>query len=204
MRVFGLTGGIASGKSTVAHHLRARGVPILDADVLARAAVAPGSAALSEIREHFGAQALTAEGALNRAWLGERVFHDPAELAVLNRIVHPRVAQLFRDECLALEHAGHRLVGYEVPLLFENGLEKGLSPVVVVGADPELQVSRAMERNGWSKDHTEARLAAQWPLADKLARADYVIDNSGSLAQTFAQADAVLAQLRALEAESAS
>jgi dephospho-CoA kinase len=197
MRVFGLTGGVGSGKSTVAGYFRQSGVPVIDADELARVVVAPGSAALLELCHHFGPELLTESGELDRAWLGKRIFQDPSELAIVNQIVHPRVAQLFQERRRELELSGHTLVGYEVPLLFENGLDRTLRPVVVVTAPLALQKSRAMQRSGWSREHTEARIRAQLPLADKLARADYVIDNGGTLQQTYAQADAVLARLRA-------
>jgi dephospho-CoA kinase len=197
MRVFGLTGGVGSGKSTVAAYFRERGVPIIDADELAREVVEPGSVALAELSQHFGPELLTESGNLNRTWLGRRVFGLPSELATVNRIIHPKVAQLFQERCRELEHQGHPLAGYEVPLLFENGLDHALRPVVLVTAPLDVQISRAMQRSGWSKEHTEERVAAQMPLAQKLARADYVIDNGGGLEQTLTQADAVLSRLRA-------
>lgn len=191
VRVFGLTGGLGSGKSTVAAHYRSRGLPVIDADALAREVVTPGSAALAEIAREFGPDVL-AGAALDRPRLAALVFGDPAARQRLEGITHPRIQALRDARLRELEARGEPLVCYEVPLLFEKGLEAGLRPVVVVSAPEALQLERARERDGATDAMTRARLAAQLPLADKAARADFVIDNSGPLAATLAQADAVL------------
>ncbi|HEX2730705.1 MAG TPA: dephospho-CoA kinase [Polyangiaceae bacterium] len=196
MHLFGLTGGVASGKDVIAARFRERGVPTVDADELARIAVQPGSPALAEIRERFGPQLVGQTGELDRAALARIVFGDPEKLAQLNRIVHPRVALLLQQKVNELSSAGHTLGCYVVPLLFENGLEAKLRPVVLVAAPLEVQVQRAMARSGWSEAEARARIAAQLPLEEKQARADYVIDNGGTLQSAAARADEVLDAIR--------
>lgn len=195
--LFGLTGGIASGKSTVGRLLRARGVTVVDADDLARRAVLPGQPALAEIEAVFGPQ-IVVNGALDRAALGQIVFSDATARARLNAIVHPRVAELLQQELAALvvEPGALHLVCYEVPLLFENGLDAWLRPTLLVACDEQTQVERAMARNGWSREHAAARIAAQMPLVDKRARADLVLDNDGDLAALEAQVDVALAEVQ--------
>jgi dephospho-CoA kinase len=191
VRVFGLTGGLGSGKSTVAEHYRRRGLPVIDADALAREVVAPGSPALAEIAREFGAEMLLGT-ALDRPKLAALVFADPAARQRLESITHPRI-QALRDVRLGeLAARGEPLACYEVPLLFEKGLEDSLRPVVVVRVPEALQVERAQQRDRASEAMIRARLAAQLPIAEKAARADYVIDNAGALADTWAAADTVL------------
>jgi dephospho-CoA kinase len=191
LRLFGLTGGLGSGKSSVAEHYRQRGLPVIDADALARVVVEPGSPALADIAREFGPQ-LVPGGALDRQALAQLVFADPAARLRLEAITHPRI-QARRDELLReLEAAGEPLVCYEVPLLFEKGLESGLRPVVVVSVPEALQIERAQRRDQATESMVRARLAAQLPLAEKAARADHVIDNAGPLTQTRASADEVL------------
>ncbi len=197
MHVFGLTGGVASGKSVVADRFRRRGVPVIDADVLARQAVVPGSPALSRIVDHFGTGILSHDGVLDRALLAKRVFDDREQLATLNTIVHPEVARLLEARLDELRKQNTELVCYEVPLLFENGLQERLRPVVLVATSPRLQVERAITRSGWTEAQARARIEAQWSLDDKRALADYVIDNDGTLEQTRLRADEVLRAVRA-------
>ena len=194
LRVFGLTGGLGSGKSTVAARLRQRGVPVIDADALAREVVAPGSPGLAEVVAAFGADVLR-EGELDRARVASIVFSDAAARQRLEAITHPRI-QALRDARLAeLAASGEPLACYEVPLLFERGLERSLQPVVVVSVPEAIQIERARRRDQASEAMVRARLAAQLPLADKTARADYVIDNAGTLAATEAETDRVLWEL---------
>lgn len=194
LRVFGLTGAFGSGKSTVARRLRARGVPVIDADTLAREVVAPGSEGLRQVVAAFGTSIVGDEG-LDRKALGRVVFADPAARARLNAIVHPLVQRRRQELELELRARGEPLACYEVPLLYENGLERELSPVIVVSAPEALLVERAMRRDGLSEEAVRARLAAQLPLAEKVARADYVIDNSGLESATEARTDDVLRQI---------
>ncbi len=194
--LFGLTGGVASGKSTVAKRLHDRGVTVIDADDLARRVVEPGRPALTEIVAAFG-PSVVPDGALDRSTLGNIVFGDPAARARLNAIVHPRVAALLAEELTALTPAPGqiRLVCYEVPLLFENGLDAWLRPTVLVACDEETQVERAMARNGWTREHALSRIAAQMPLAEKRRRADFVIENDATLDALNAATDIVLARV---------
>ena len=196
-RVFGLTGGIASGKSTVAERLRQHGVLVIDADVLAREAVLPGTAALEEIRRTFGEHVIAADMTLDRKAVGELVFNDAEAREKLNAIVHPQVGALFRKRVAEATERGVPLVCYDVPLLYERGLDQHLHPVVVVRVSPELQCERLMRRSGLSEAQARARIAAQMPLQDKARRADFVIDNDGSIEQTREQVDSVLQQIRA-------
>jgi dephospho-CoA kinase len=192
LRVFGLTGGIGSGKSTVGRWFRERGLPVLDADQLARDIVAPGTPALAEIAATFGPEMLLPNGTLDRKAVAARVFDDDGARRALNAITHPRVAALFGEKTSALDAAGAPLACYEVPLLFEVGLDRALSPVVVVAVPESVQVERAMRRDASTEDEAKARIAAQLSLDEKVRRADYVIDNTGSLEATRARADEVL------------
>ena len=192
LRIFGLTGGIGSGKSTVARRFAARGLPVVDADVLAREVVAPGSPGLAAVVEAFGPGVLDEAGRLDRARLAARVFSAPAERARLDALLHPRIRERFVERTRDLDAAGEPLACYVAPLLFEVGLAESLRPLVVVGLSEELQLARVMLRDGIDEQEARKRVAAQLPLAEKVARADYVIDNHGSLADTEAQADRVL------------
>ena len=192
IRLFGLTGGIGSGKSTVAQRFRERGLPVIDADVLAREVVAPGTEGLEEIVRAFGPEVLDESGALDRKRVAAKVFSDREARATLNRITHPRVAALARDRAAALDEAGEPLACYEVPLLFEGGLADVLRPIVVVSVDPETQVERTVARDSCTPEEARARVEAQMPLAEKVRQADHVIDNGGSIEETRARADAVL------------
>jgi len=196
LRVFGLTGGIGSGKSTVAELLRARGVPVVDADELARDAVAPGSEGLEQVVAAFGPGVLGPDGALDRKRVGALVFDDAGARKRLNGIVHPIVRRLSAERFAELDRQGVTLAAYDVPLLFEVGLDAVLKPVVVVAASEAHQLERVTRRDGLSEAAVRARIAAQLPLAEKLRRADYVVHNDGSLAELGAQVDALVAELR--------
>jgi dephospho-CoA kinase len=192
VHVFGLTGGLASGKSQVAARFSARGLPVIDADQLARAVVEPGSVGLGEVVKAFGPGLLDEHGALDRKRLGQRVFADPEARKRLESITHPRIHALMLERARDLARAGEPLACYEAPLLVEVGLTEKLRPLVVVRADEDAQVERAARRDRISAEAARARIAAQLPLADKLAVADFVIDNTGTLASTLEQADRVL------------
>ncbi|RYZ08985.1 MAG: dephospho-CoA kinase [Myxococcales bacterium] len=197
MRVFGLTGGIGSGKSTAAALLRERGVPVVDADELAREAVAPGSAGLSRVLAELGQDLLGPDGALDRKRLGARVFSDETLRKRLNSITHPIVRRLSQERFSQLEKQGAELAAYDVPLLFEVGLDAALRPVVLVAAQESTQVARILARDGLSELEARARIAAQLPLSVKRERADYVVENDGTLEDLAAQVDALLPKLRA-------
>ncbi len=196
MRIFGLTGGIASGKSTVASMLVARGIPIVDADVLARQAVLPGSPAIGEIARVFGSAVVAVDGSLERKALGAIVFADPDKRRALNAIVHPRVAELARERFASHAASGVRLLGYEVPLLFENGLDAMFTPTVLVALPRDLQIERLCVRDGSSKEQAAQRVDAQLPLEQKLERATYVVWNVGTPEELAVKVDEIAARLR--------
>ena len=195
LRVFGLTGGIGSGKSAVAQRLRARGLPVVNADELARVAVARGSVGLERVVDYFGAGVLTAEGELDRAQLARIVFGDPEARRMLDSMIHPIVRQLAAERFRGIGESGEPLACYEVPLLFEGGLDRTYHPVLVVSAPLSLREQRLARRDGFNPAQIAARIAAQMPLEEKVRRADYVIDNAGTLQELAAGTDAVLAAL---------
>jgi dephospho-CoA kinase len=183
LRLIGLTGGIGSGKSTVARLIAELGVPVLDADQLAREVVAPGEPGQAEVARVWP-DVIRADGTLDRKRLGAIVFADPAARARLEAIVHPRIAALADARAGALARQGHRLAFYEASLLVETGRHRGMDGLVVVTARPETQLRRAMARDGLTRDAAQARIDAQLPLATKVAAATYVIDNDGDLEAT--------------------
>ncbi len=187
MKLIGLTGGIASGKSAVGRMLARAGVPVIDADQLARDAVAPGTQGLADVVARFGAGVLAPDGTLDRKKLGAIVFADDDARRDLNAITHPRVAVLALERLDALRQAGAPVAVYEVPLLFENGLETMMDATLLVAAPIEVQLRRMRERDGLDDAAARARIAAQMPLDDKRRRATAVIDNAGALTDTEAQ-----------------
>jgi dephospho-CoA kinase len=190
-RIIGLTGGIATGKSTVADYLqRQHRLPVLDADVYARQAVAPGSPALAAIVQRYGPSLLHPDGTLNRSQLGEIVFHQPAERAWLEQQIHPVVRQCFQSAMANL--ASTPVVVQVIPLLFEANLADQVSEIWVVTCPLEHQRQRLMARNGLSPEQAQARIDSQMPLAEKVSRADLVIDNADDLPTLFRQVDAAL------------
>jgi dephospho-CoA kinase len=195
--LFGLTGGLGSGKSTVAARFRQRGIPVLDADQIAREVVEPGTEGLAEVVRAFGADLVRADGTLDRARLAERVFGDDAARRRLNAMLHPRIGARTFELAAALEAAGERIACYEAALLVENGLADAFRPLVVVSAPEAVQVARAVARDGCTEEQARARIRAQLPLQAKVAAADYVIDNAGDRGSTERRADEVLAAIRA-------
>ncbi len=190
-RVFGLTGGIASGKSTVARMFAALGAPVIDADELAREVVEPGQPALAEIVTRFGSDMLDPTGRLDRKKLGALVFSDERARDDLNAIVHPRIAAAGQRAIARYEAAGHSLVLYEAALIVEKRLYTAMAGLVVVSVPEQTQRARLMARDDIDAEAADARLAAQAPLAEKLAVADHVIDNTGTTEQTRAQVERV-------------
>ena len=188
----GLTGGIASGKSVVAAELAARGAIIIDADVLAREVVEPGTPALAAIIYRFGAQALS-DGRLDRARLAQIVFADPLARRDLERIVHPAV----RARAAELERAAGAaaVVVHVIPLLVETGQQEDFDLVVTVDVDHETQIKRLMARNGYTRDEAESRIAAQASREDRRVAADVVLGNTGSVTQLREQIDALWTEL---------
>jgi dephospho-CoA kinase len=188
----GLTGGIASGKSAVAAELAARGAIIIDADVLAREVVEPGTPALAAIIDRFGPQVLS-DGQLDRTRLAQIVFADPLARRDLERIVHPAV----RARAADLERAAGlaAVVVHVIPLLVETGQQEDFDLVVTVDVDHETQIKRLIARNGYTRAEAESRIAAQASREDRRIAADVVLDNTGSVAQLREQIDALWAEL---------
>ena len=178
----GLTGGIGSGKSEVARRLAEHGAVLIDADVAARRVVEPGSPGLAQVAAAFGDEVLRPDGSLNRERLGEIVFGDPGLRAKLNAIVHPLVRDwMQKAERAAVQADGDAIVVHDVPLLAESRGTTGFDAVIVVNVPPDLQLDRLVSLRGMAADQARARMAAQASRVQRLAVADIVIDNSGSL-----------------------
>jgi dephospho-CoA kinase len=193
--VIGLTGGIASGKTTVARLIKDRGFTVLDADQFARDVVIPGSAGWQEIRESFGEHYFNPDGTLDRALLAQTIFSDEATRERLNQIVHPKVISLIEQGIRMAEDRGESLVVVDVPLLFETELDEQMDAVIVVYVEPSIQVSRLQKRDKLTLEEAQNRIDAQLPLSFKVQRADYVVDNSGSMEETCIQVGAILDKL---------
>lgn len=178
--MFGLTGGIGAGKSTVGALLAQRGATVIDTDEIARAAVEPDGSAYAAVVERFGSSVLRPDGRIDRALLADTVFSDADARADLNAIVHPAVEAVVHDRLAAQEAAGSAVVVLEVPLLFEAGWDRLVSTVVVVDCPDEIAVGRLTAARGMSADDARRRLAAQVVRAERVARADIVILNDGS------------------------
>lgn len=187
--VIGLTGGIASGKSTVSKILKDLGAIIIDADQISREVTAPGSPGLRKVVQTFGESVLNADGSLNRKKLGEIVFHDKEALETLNSIVHPlvirRTIDLLESESKkAVEVGAESIVVVDAALLFEVGAQSLVDQVWLVSLDEKAQVERLMRREGYSREEAICRIKAQMPLEDKIKLADVIIDNSGPVEET--------------------
>jgi dephospho-CoA kinase len=198
----GLTGGIGAGKSEVSKHLAAQGAIVIDADLIAREAVAPGTDGLAEVVAAFGPDVLGSDGSLDRARLGDLVFADPELRAKLNAIMHPRVGARMRE--LEDKAGPGAIVVHDVPLIAENDLAGAYDLVVVVDAPPRMQVDRLVRNRGLSREQAHARMAAQASREQRLAVADIVVDNSGSLAELDRQVGDLWAELRRRGALAAS
>jgi dephospho-CoA kinase len=178
-----LTGGIATGKSYCLARFASKGVPTIDADILSREAVAPGTPGLASIAERFGTGVLTADGALDRPALGRIVFGDNKARALLEAIVHPEVYRRIR-EWFANLPAATRIAIADIPLVFETGHNHDFDEVVVAACEPEEQVRRIMARDNLTDAEARARIAAQWPIEEKVKRADHVIWTDRGFAET--------------------
>ncbi|KAF7799597.1 hypothetical protein EIP86_010835 [Pleurotus ostreatoroseus] len=189
--MLGLTGGIATGKSTVSAQLKSFGLPIIDADIIARQVVEPGTPALRKIVEHFGEDILLPDGYLNRPKLGSIVFNDESQRKKLNSIVHPAVWHAMFWAVVSNWIRGHKLCILDTPLLIEGGLWKWVGKVVVVYCSQEIQLQRLMKRDGTSAEDASSRLNSQMPIAEKLQYADLVVDNSGTLQDLQIQIDSL-------------
>lgn len=201
MRVIGLTGGIASGKSSVASLFAQLGAAIVDADQLAREAVQPGSAALAAIVRAFGPGILLPDGTLDRSALGAIIFADAAARQRLEQITHPAIKELALARLHALRQSGTAVVFYMAPLLIEAGATDRVDEIWVVHVDPETQLKRLMARDQLSRTDALIRVASQMPLEEKRRQGRVVIDNSGSLAETKLQVEKIWRQEFGAKAE---
>jgi dephospho-CoA kinase len=195
-----LTGGIATGKSYVRSRLASHGIPTLDADTLAREAVAPGSTGLAAVTARFGEGLVLADGSLDRKALGAIVFQDPQARADLEAIVHPRVREATAAWLDRLADAGETIGIVDIPLLFETGRDREFDRVIVTSCPRSQQVARVVERDGLTPAEAEARIDAQLPTDDKVRRADFVIDTGGTFGDTNRQVDRVVEKLLELSA----
>lgn len=196
MLLVGLTGGIGSGKSTVARLLERRGAAVIDADQLAREAVAKGTPGFDRVVQEFGSAVVAPDGDLDRSALAARIFSDPAQRAALEAIVHPEVARRFTEQVDTFRGTD-RIVVYVTPLLVELGLAPAFDVVVVVTASPHLRVSRVASDRGLSPDEVRGRLAVQATDEQRAEVAGVLIDNDGSLADLEPQVDRLWTDLRA-------
>nr|WP_120492188.1 dephospho-CoA kinase [Corynebacterium lactis] len=186
MLKIGLTGGMGSGKSTVAARLCELGATVIDADRIAREIVEPGQPALAELAEEFGGDIITDSGELDRALLARRVFASESATATLNAITHPRIAARTQE---LYDAAGDGIVVYDMPLLIENGLDADQDLVLVVHAPVELRLDRLVNSRGVDREDAARRIAAQVDDATRIAKADVVLDNSGTKEELIAQVD---------------
>ncbi|WP_042345404.1 dephospho-CoA kinase [Bacillus massiliigorillae] len=191
-KVIGVTGGIASGKSTVSKMIVDLGFTVVDADLVARKVVEPGEAAYEPLKEAFGLEIFKEDATLNREKLGAIIFHDQEKRLLLNSIMHPAIQKYMDDQKEAAFARGEEVVFMDIPLLFEGKSHKTVDLSLLVFVDDEVQLQRLMERNGLSKDDALARIHSQMPLAKKKELADAVIDNNGTIEETKNQLRAIL------------
>ncbi|KQL37965.1 dephospho-CoA kinase [Bacillus sp. FJAT-25509] len=183
-KIFGLTGSIASGKSTVSNFLKELNVPIVDADIIAKEVVEIGQPAYKKIIEAFGSEILLESGEINRSFLGSIIFNNKEKRLQLNEIVHPEVRREMKEQADRYIKQGESLVILDIPLLYEGNSIELVEKVIVVTVSEENQLKRLMNRNGLSKEDALLRIASQIPVKEKAARADYVIDNNGDIEDT--------------------
>jgi dephospho-CoA kinase len=189
LRIIGLTGGIASGKSTVARGLQGLGAVIIDADQIAHQCIAPGQPAWHDIAANFGKNVLNDDDTINRAELGKMVFNDPARLDELNNITHPRIFAAFNKKLQEIKaKQPDTNVVLDVPLLFETGMDRLCDAIIVVWVDRETQIKRIMQRDGLSRGQAIIRIESQMSLDEKADKTEYVIDNTGSIEESIAMA----------------
>ncbi len=191
----GLTGGIATGKSTVTGFIRAQGLAVICADELAREVVAQGTSGYYEVVHLFGSDSVSASGELNRKAIAKKVFADKTLLEKIESIIHPRVRILSQQRKQELVNQGCLLAFYDVPLLFEKQMESLFDKTIVVWCERALQKQRLILRDGFSDEEAERRILAQWPLLDKIKKADYVVENNQDLLELKKNVQNLIAQL---------
>ena len=183
-KIIGVTGGIASGKSSVSNWLISKGYPVIDADIAARRVVEPGMPALQEIKKIFGPDICLEDGTLNRKKLGSIVFADEEKRQVLNHIVHPAVRKWMIEETEKAFQGGAEIVFMDIPLLYESNLTHMVDGVILVYVKPEVQLERLMIRDQYTEEEALARIRAQMPIEDKKVLADYIVDNNNDFIET--------------------
>ena len=192
IKVIGITGGIASGKSTASNMVREMGFTVIDADYASRVVVEPGQKAYGEIIDQFGESILYEDGTLNREKLGAIIFTDEEKRKQLNRIVHPAVRTYMNEEREAAFERGEKIVFLDIPLLFESKLTHMVDKTVLIYVDQDVQLQRLMARNNLTEEQAKARINSQMPLSEKKALADEVIDNNMDIERTRSQLVSVL------------
>lgn len=197
--VIGLTGSIATGKSTVAKMFRQLGIPVIDADILAREVVEPGEDAYKEVIETFGEDILLDDKTLNRKRLGEIVFTDETKRKQLNGIVHPAIRKKMLEKRDHFIREGNQCVVLDIPLLFESKLQEFVDKVLVVYADQEIQLQRLMARNEFTEEEAMQRIQSQMPVKEKASLADAVINNNSTKEETYEQLRQLLEKWQILE-----
>ena len=195
-KIIGLTGGIASGKTTVSDDLKKRGYTVLDADAYSRKTTAKNGPAIPAIKKAFGDDLVNAEGELDRKKLGNIIFNDADKRRELNDIVHPLIREMMNSDEQKFIKEGH--VFLDIPLLFENGLNERCDVVVTVFVDRDTQLKRLTARNNLTIEEAEARINSQMPLTEKVSRSDYRLDNNGNLEALYEQIDRLLEELESL------
>lgn len=193
-QIIGITGGIASGKSTVSLYLQELGFTIVDADLASRAVVEPGEEAYHQVVKAFGEDILLTDGNIDRVKLGSIIFNDQEKRLLLNSIVHPAVRKWMRLKTEAALSSGEETVFMDIPLLFESKLTFMVDKTLLIYVDEQVQLQRLMNRNGLSETEALARINSQMPLADKKALADAVIDNNGDMNETKQQVKSILSE----------
>lgn len=199
MITFGLTGGIACGKSTATKTFTSEGIPMVDADLVARQVVEPGKYGHTLIKEAFGSVYISPDGSLNRAAIARLVFNSPEAMQMLNEIMGPLINEESNFQIQKLHSQGHRIVGYDAALIVEMGNADKYRPLVVVACPQEMQIERQMKRNGVSREHAEARLRNQLPNEEKIKLADFVIDTSGTVDNSIAQTKKIIHNIRCMD-----
>jgi dephospho-CoA kinase len=193
--LIGLTGGIASGKSTVSRMIMEMGIPVIDADQVAREVVEPGTKALAAIIDHFGSSVINEDGTLARKQLGAIIFENPREREILNQIVHPAVRHRMNELKQFYLDQGETTVVYDIPLLFESNLFYLVEKIILVYVDHDTQLKRLIDRDQAGITDAKQRIASQMPLAEKRERADFIIDNSSTIEETRKQLQAIFKKL---------
>lgn len=195
MHVIGLTGGIATGKSTVSNYLRAVNIPVIDADLISREIVQPGSPGLRKLVETFGIDLMTSDGCLNRPALAQKIFHNESMREQVNQLLHPLIYQRMSDQVAQYRTKGERLVVLDIPLLFETKSIDWFDTIWLVYIPETIQLERLMKRDSLSEESAVARIASQLSIEEKKGLADVIIDNTGSIEETIEQVQTVLNSL---------